>query len=82
MRRVALTTIDNPYDPFDEYPQWFAFDEGHGYGTSSFLARILGKVEDLGDAIREEAVEQAVDEIVEFNLLGLWIKVVRETSDT
>ena len=25
--RFALTTFDNPYDPFEQFTQWFMFDE-------------------------------------------------------
>lgn len=80
MRRVALTTTDNPWDPFDNYPQWYQFDAAHGYETTSYLARIVGSVYELGEKEEVRAVEDAIDEIVEFNLLGLYKKVVREAA--
>lgn len=80
MRRVALTTLDNPWDPFDNYPEWYQFDTSHGYGTSSYLARIVGPVYELGESESLRALEEAIDEILEFNLLGIYKKVVREDS--
>lgn len=36
----ALTTFDNPFDPFERFSDWFLFDVGKGYNTCSYLARI------------------------------------------
>ena len=79
MRRCALTTLDNPHSPFDNYIAWFNFDERQGYGTSSFLARLVTGTEDLGEVEYERAIEDAIDEIVKENVLGLYKKVVVET---
>ena len=36
-----LTTHDNPFDPFEKFDEWFAYDSHHGYNTSSFLERVV-----------------------------------------
>ena len=36
----ALTTFDNPYDPFEQFSDWFLFDMEKGYNTCAYLARI------------------------------------------
>jgi hypothetical protein len=79
-RRVAITTIDNPYDPIEDYQSWFNFDTRNGYNTSSYLARLVKSSEELGEAEYQRAVEDAIDEIIYENLLGLYKKVVVETS--
>ena len=38
---VALTTIDNPYDPITDFDNWYLYDEQKGYHTSSYLARLI-----------------------------------------
>ena len=35
-----LTTVDNPFDPFEQFTSWFMFDEEKGYHTCSYLGRI------------------------------------------
>ena len=35
-RKVGLTTIDNPYNPFDDFTSWLMFDIEKGYNTSDY----------------------------------------------
>ena len=46
-REVALTTTDNPYDPFDQYDQWYNFDTTAGYCTDSYIARVMKSSSEL-----------------------------------
>lgn len=77
MRECMLTTLDNPYDPFTEYDMWLTFDEQQGYYTNQYLARVSYTAEDLTDEEEAQAIEDAIDEIMEFNVLGIYKKVVR-----
>ena len=82
MMQSALTTVDNPNDPFDEFESWRQYDERHGYNTLSFLARILKTSPELSDADQLLAVELAIDEIVTENVSGIYRKVTREFQET
>ena len=73
-----LTTIDNPYDPFDQFDEWYSYDERHGYHTCSYLARIAKSASDLSADDQIFAVNSAIDEILEHNFSGLYKKVVRK----
>lgn len=81
MREAMLTTEDNPYDPFVQYEEWFAFDQRMQYHTPSYLARVVVTSDELSQPDQQLAIERAIDEIVEFNLLGKYKKVVRESED-
>lgn len=70
-----LTTIDNPFDPFTQYDEWYQMDVRLGHNTSSFLARIIRTSDDLSEADQDAALEQAIDEIVKENVSGLYRKV-------
>jgi len=78
-RRVALTTIDNPHSPFDDWHAWYNFDTRNGYGTASYLARIVQLSDEIGETEYQRAIEEAIDEIIYENLLGLYKKVVVES---
>ena len=73
-----LTTEDNPYDPFDNFDEWFAFDEQKGYHTSSYLARIAKTSPELSYEDYNNEINRAIDEILRFNLTGNYKKVTRE----
>lgn len=73
--RCALTTTDNPFDPFEQFTQWFLFDEEKGYHSTSYLGRIARTSDLLSDEENNKEVERAIDEIVRYDLTGLYKKV-------
>lgn len=74
-RTPMLTTIDNPFDPFTQFDQWKAYDEGKGYFTCEYLARIVRISDELPEPIQEEAIENAINEIIQMNVLGIYKKI-------
>lgn len=75
-----LTTVDNPFNPFTHFNEWYAWDIAAGYDTLGYLARIAVTSHDLPDALYSQEVERAINEIVEMNVLGIYMKV--KESDT
>lgn len=80
MRDVMLTTKDNPYNPFDQFDEWFAFDTQKGYNTCGYLARVCVSTDELGENEELEAVETAIDEILSFDVLGIYKKVTKDVA--
>lgn len=74
----ALTTFDNPYDPFEEFTQWFMFDEEKGYHTTAYLGRIARTSNELSDAENDEEIERAIDEIIKYDCQNIYKKVTRD----
>ena len=74
-----LTTVDNPYDPFTQYKDWFAWDARAGYNTPGALARQAITSDDLSEADQTSAIQQAIDELVEANYTGMYRKVSRSS---
>lgn len=71
MKDFALSTSDNPFSPFDNFDGWYEYDEEKGYHTCQYLARIAHTIPDLPDAINDDIIEKAIDEIVRENILGI-----------
>lgn len=70
-----LTTIDNPYSPFTQPDAWYGFDRQMGYYTPEYLARIAKTSMALSDAQNEAITNDAINEIVSMDLLGIYRKV-------
>lgn len=80
-REVALTTADNPFDPIDDYDNWKAFDTQKGYYSDEYVARILKTSNDFSEEQQKRDYEDAIDEIISFNLTGNYKKIVKEVPD-
>lgn len=72
-----LTTVDNPYNPYTHYDEWYEYDTSKGYNSASFLARIAKTSDEMSDADQELAIEEAIDEICRENVLGLYTKAFK-----
>lgn len=75
MDHYMLTTTDNPYNPFTQFDEWFAFDERHGYHTCGYIARIAKDSSDLSPEDQNYVVDQAMNEIAKYNIYGNYVKV-------
>jgi hypothetical protein len=72
-----LTTVDNPFDPWTQWEEWLQWDSRAGYNTPGLLARIANTSNDLSDADQHVILQQAIDEIVRENVMGVHRKVKR-----
>lgn len=67
-----LTTIDNPYSPWTQWDEWFAYDLEKGYGTCAYLARIASTSPDMTDEENAIEISKAIDEIIGYDVLGIY----------
>ena len=78
MSEVAITTIDNPYDPIDQFDSWLLFDKQNGYNTCEYLARVARTSDQLSDKENDEEVERAIDEIIKYDFMNIYKKIKRK----
>ena len=79
-RECKLTTVDNPFDPFEQFDQWFMYDINHNYDCCGRLMRIAKIEDDMTENESESEIERAIDEIIANDILGVYTKVVREPA--
>jgi len=79
METMWITTEDNPFDPFDQFDEWYAFDEDHGYCTCGYIMRIAETSLSQTDDESTDATNEACMEIARLNPNGMY-KLVRRTD--
>ena len=82
MIEYRLTTKDNPYDPFENFEQWFLFDIEKGYNSCNYLARVAQTSEKFSDEENNKEIERAIDEIIYYDPLNIYKKVEKNIEDT
>lgn len=78
----ALTTIDNPFDPFEEFASWFLFDVEKGYYTCNMLGRLIEVSDDMTQKEIDAETERKIDDVILHDPLNIYKKVVNKHADT
>lgn len=75
-QHAMLSTKDNPWNPFTQWNEWYAFDVSHGYHCCSVLAMFSRNSDALSDADNSLEISNTIDEIVKYDTRNIFIKVV------
>lgn len=76
-----LTTVDNPYDPFEQFIEWFMFDIEKGYNCCGVLARIANIPEDATQIEADAEILRAIDQIIKYDFTDTYKKVTRSYAE-
>ena len=82
MTCCMLSTIDNPFNPFEDYSSWLMFDKEKGYDSAERLMRIAKLSDDMTQKEENEEIERAIDEIIKFDFLNVYTKVSKTLNET
>lgn len=72
-KELMLSTIDNPFDPFTEFDEWYQYDVRNGHHSLSLLARVAKVYEGITDEHLNDAINDAIKEIVGENVSGIHV---------
>lgn len=70
-----LSTVDNPWNPWTQFDEWYAYDIAAGHHTLAYLARVTITSDDLSQAEQDLDVKRAIDEIIRIHDGGIYITV-------
>jgi hypothetical protein len=77
-KEFMLTTVDNPYNPYDDITSWFMFDVEKGYYSCSLLARVAQFEDNMSSTEVDEEISRAIEEIIFYDETGLYTKAYKE----
>lgn len=69
-----LTTKDNPFNPYEQFRDWWLFDTEKGYNSCGLLARITKIEEDMSDKEKDDAIDEAIDQIIKEDPLNIYVR--------
>lgn len=75
-----ITTVDNPYNPFEDFENWFIWDHVSGYNSCEKIARFIS---DSRNMTSEEELldnERAIDTVVLNDFTNLYRKVDAQSA--
>ena len=82
MSECRLTTIDNPFDPFEQFTSWYRFDVENGYNSCSKLSRLSNVSDDMSQDEIDIEMERVIDQIIANDFLNIYKKVTRKQKET
>lgn len=77
---VALSTVDNPFNPITQFEKWFEYDTRKGYNSCAYLARLARTSPEVSAVENQVQIESAIDTIVKLDPLGIYIKVTENSA--
>lgn len=80
--KCALTTLDNPFNPFDQFAEWYRYDLDKGYNSCGYLDRIARTSDQLSEEENDQETERAIDEIIKYDFRGIYKKVTMKAVNS
>lgn len=81
MTECKLTTNDNPYDPFNNFDEWYQFDMENNHNSCSMLMRIANINDDFTELEYNNEIERAIDFIIKHDVEDKFKKLSREYEE-
>ena len=77
-----LPTIDNPFNPFEDFDQWFLFDIDKGYQCRERVAKFAKTNAKMSQNEINIEVERAINEIIKYDFTNTFTKVYAKVDES
>lgn len=82
MRSCLCTTMDNEYNPFTQFDEWFSYDSAMGYNTLGKIAFFFKSKKNMSEEEFNEAFDLAIDKLLLEDPLDLHYKLYEDQAKT
>lgn len=79
-KALWLTTSDNPYDPFEQFDDWYQYDTSHGYNTCALIARLLPNDRHFDIEKENDAINDIICRFIQIDPLQQYTIVGKEIT--
>lgn len=62
-KQIMITTVDNPYDPYDQFAEWLVYDMVKGYRTCERLGSIVIESDQMTDSEIFDVTERGCERL-------------------
>ncbi len=76
---TLLTTLDNPFNPFTDFANWYQCDVTLGYNTCSLIARLLPPIDGLPPKLEHLLYLSTVRTIIDIDVTNQYVLVTADT---
>lgn len=80
LEQFMLSTIDNPFNPFENFHDWFLFDIEKGYKCCEIVDRIVNIPPRCSKKEEIIATNAAIDRFIDLDPFGIYIRVANPTK--
>ena len=75
LEQLMLTTFDNPFNPFENFHDWFVFDIEKGYKCCEIVDRISNIRDEMSSTEKILAQNDAIERFIAVDPLHISTKV-------
>ena len=79
--KSMLSTKDNPFNPFEDFKNWYDYDSDCKYNSCGIVDIITGDMNGLSPTEQALKTEMAIDSFINSDPLGIYIKVQKDVVD-
>ena len=80
-KQYMLTTFDNPFNPFEQFDDWYLFDKEKGYDCCEKLDLLAEITDEMSEVEKDIETERVIDRLIELDFLDIYTKVSKDLND-